>query len=58
MTCGVGTRTRTRNKQVTEENSGNCSGNSTETVRCEEKECNGKFYMAIFSNLILNSLNI
>ena len=39
--CGVGTRENTRVKLVEESNGGTCTGNSTETLECQEQECPG-----------------
>jgi len=37
--CGVGTKTNTRVKLVTEANGGTCDGQPTETLECKDKEC-------------------
>jgi len=37
--CGDGQRTDTRTKKVHEKDGGTCSGSSTRTVHCKEKEC-------------------
>jgi len=37
--CGDGTRVNTRSKKVVERDGGSCSGPSTETKSCKEKEC-------------------
>ena len=40
-TCGAGTRTNTRTKKVHEKDGGKCSGPSSETKSCFERECPG-----------------
>ena len=40
-TCGLGTRTMTRSKKVTEMHGGSCTGESEEEQSCNEKECAG-----------------
>ena len=39
--CGTGTRIDTRTKKVKEDHGGTCSGSSTRTVQCKDKECPG-----------------
>ena len=41
--CGVGTKTNTRVKLVTEANGGTCDGQPTETLECKDKECPSKY---------------
>ena len=41
-TCGVGTRTNTRVKDVTEANGGTCDGQPYEIEECKITECPGK----------------
>ena len=41
-TCGVGTRTNTRVKDVTEANGGTCDGHPYEIEECKIRECPGK----------------
>ena len=41
-TCGDGTRTKTRTKLVTEENSGTCAGDFSTVENCMLKNCPGK----------------
>ena len=41
-TCGVGTRTNTRVKVVTEANGGTCDGQPYEIEECKITECPGK----------------
>ena len=40
-TCGTGTRTNTRTKQVEESNGGSCTGSPTMTEICNQHECPG-----------------
>lgn len=37
--CGTGTRTNTRVKLVEEKNGGTCTGQPTEVLQCQDKEC-------------------
>jgi len=39
VSCGYGTRHNTRTKRVHEKDGGSCSGSSSETVSCFEREC-------------------
>ena len=41
-TCGDGTRTKKRIKDVIEAHGGNCKGKDKEDEICKEKECPGK----------------
>ena len=43
MNCGDGTRTKTRQKTVEEENGGTCTGDPTEIEHCKDKECPGRY---------------
>ena len=39
VTCGEGSRTKTRTKSVEESGGGTCSGEKVKTVSCYEGEC-------------------
>ena len=39
--CGAGTRTKTRSKTIEEANGGTCTGDTTKTESCKDKECPG-----------------
>ena len=41
-TCGDGTRTKTRRKDVKEAHGGVCKGTDKEKESCKDKECPGK----------------
>ena len=43
VSCGYGTRHNTRTKRVHEKDGGSCSGSSSETVSCFERECPGTY---------------
>ena len=43
--CGTGTRTNTRVKLVEELDGGTCSGEPTEILQCQAKECPSKYYV-------------
>ena len=44
VTCGNGTKTRTREKSIQESNGGKpCDGNPTEEKTCNERECPGEY---------------
>ena len=50
-TCGVGTRTNTRAKVMTEQNGGTCSGSATMTEPCNNGDCRTKFRLGIHYNI-------
>ena len=41
VTCGTGTRIKTRTKHVEESNGGTCNGKTTETEECHNEEGSG-----------------
>ena len=47
--CGTGTRIDTRVKDVEEANGGTCTGKTTKTVHCKEKECPGKYHSLTYT---------
>ena len=51
VSCGYGTRHNTRTKRVHEKNGGSCSGSSSETVSCFERECPGMHIRNILHSL-------
>ena len=48
--CGTGTRTNTRTKLVEESNGGTCTGQPTEVLQCQDKECPSTYWY--FKNII------
>ena len=39
VSCGRGTITKTRTKSIQEKNGGNCEGDTTETINCNQPKC-------------------
>ena len=51
VSCGGGTRTKSRSKSVEEENGGVCVGGATAQEVCNDKGCPGKIVLHFYYSL-------